>query len=449
MKQFLILLFTALLAVSCNSKDHQEKDLISLNDVNKRDYFYTPSSFGFMPFNPDYSEVVRNAITDSLNLDASILMNSDSLKIVSVKNLQLSNDLSVDIHSKIYIEHDEYIDAMIDTLVFKNPSGANFAKSVRDISKNHYNTIVNHINQSRTNLFGLIERVCAPHIPLCHKPACSTHKKSKDAIQRAREKDDENVKNGRRTKSNTFFNVALPTEIDINLLKEQLEEEFVFNIQTQWALVSGNLDDEFILSVYGSQKGCIVSFKLITILNENRLYSYITGVETDIDFVNSSCNRVVEFYKNDLRERLLLTLQNQISTEMSIELPADYDKYSRLVANHVQYGDYNPVNTVSYVTKTIRVRGASNEKLYNLTKIIANELWPYSEPIRIVNFQVVDSTAYVEFDIHKNGFTGVSVWLARIEPLVKRNLMRNNSLLKDVFFESPPSASQDVINLFS
>jgi len=443
MKQILILLFTALLAVGCNSKDHQEKDLVGLNDVNKRDYFYAPSSFGFLPFNPDYNEVVRNAITDSLNLDASILINSDSLRINSIKTLQLSNDLSVDIHSKIYIEHDEYIDAVIDTLIFKKSSGINTVRTVGDISKKDYRTIVNHISQSRRNLFGLIERVCAPHIPLCHKPACSTHKKSRDAIQRARERDDENVKNGRRTKSNTFFNVALPAEIDINLLKEQLEEEFVFNIQTSKALVSGNLDDEFILSVDEYQNGCSVSFKLITNLRGNRLYSYITAID---NYTNGSLScpynqSTIEFYKNDLRERLLLTLEHQISTLVSVELPADYDEYSRLVANHVQYGDYNPVNIVSYITKNIKVRGTSNEKLYNLTQIIANELWTHSKPIELVNFEIVDSIAHIEFDIHKNGFMGVSVWLARIEPLVKRNLMRNNSLLKDVVFNAQPESS--------
>lgn len=242
------------------------------------------------------------------------------------------------------------------------------------------------------------------------------------------------------TKSPIIFDTYIPNT-DLDILRKNLKEEFLINIPTLKARVSGDLENEFVLSVDEWQRECGVRFNIITTLKKNKFHSYITDIKYDNKDICPYNFSVIELYIDDVKQRLKHILDKYLDTLVSITLPENFEEYFQLTADYVQSGGKYPYSQIDYNMEQLQLSGDKEKRLSNLAEYVANKVWIYSEPICVTNFEVVNSTAYVEFDIHKNGFMGVSVWLARIEPLVKRNLMRNNRLLKDVVFNAQPESS--------
>lgn len=446
MKQFLFLLTILAAIAGCKQNENSvlekpRKETMSQLFLNTNGEFQTPESFAFTSFNADYKDKVYNAIADSLKMVSLKVVTQDSSLIENVSKLQLSENAFVKLYNRFHFNREGFIDAIVDSLEFykSNPSGT--IETLAEIKTKDYNTLHNHIKNSRRNLFGLIQRISPPHVPVCKYSSCPTHKQSEKQMIDAKAIGSKILNINGRTLHNTFLDIRLPENMNQDVLQNELKELFRDNLQTNKAQVKGNLNDTFILSVSDwkdkPKSACGVSFKIITTISDGIIQSFIVNTKhnDDSNFCSSDFE-IIEYYKEYLRANIISTiLKASNQSTAKIEMPTNLDKYSSAMGSYITSGGINPLNKVNYTTKEYKIPPGKN-KSKCIVEYVAKQIWPYSEPIQITEFKIVDTTAYVQFNIHKDGFMGVSVWLGKIEPLVRRNLIRNIEGIEEVKFES-------------
>lgn len=134
------------------------------------------------------------------------------------------------------------------------------------------------------------------------------------------------------------------------------------------------------------------------------------------------------------------TVQSQQSQVQWI-LPANMNAYRQKMTDFAQVGGADPFPNIPMVRKPLDLQGNVEERARSLAGRTAAAVLPVSvEPgaTQVVQFQLRDKTAYIQFGMDVDGWAGVSVAIAMVHPLVALNL-KQFPQIDAVRFEAPPA----------
>lgn len=135
------------------------------------------------------------------------------------------------------------------------------------------------------------------------------------------------------------------------------------------------------------------------------------------------------------------------STVITVVLPQNQTAYERAMTEFAQVGGKkNPAATwafesktelVPFTTSTARAAAEYVAAVFNLPRA-------GQAPI-IVYFKIVNGTAYVVKNIDIDGYAGVSVAQAKVNPVVEKTLLAQPGVSKVVFDVAPGDSRDDLI----
>lgn len=140
-------------------------------------------------------------------------------------------------------------------------------------------------------------------------------------------------------------------------------------------------------------------------------------------------------------------IANPLVMSVTIMIPNDMEKYIAAMNDYVSGGKPNPSKNWSFVKKTVVVVVSSTTDTIKASAQAAAEQIPtQSGKIGSVvdYFKIIDGTAYILLHMHLDGWAGVSISLAKIEPLVEKTLLQFPEITS-VKFETAPGDKKSEI----
>jgi hypothetical protein len=133
-------------------------------------------------------------------------------------------------------------------------------------------------------------------------------------------------------------------------------------------------------------------------------------------------------------------------TNLSIKVPDNMDAYNAAMNAYIFDGEPNPASTWPFVDKII-VATATTDVIRASAQLAADQLETQGGRIasHIEYFKIVDGVAYVVLEMQRDGWAGVSVSIAKIQPLVEKTLLQFSNITSVKFHEAPGDA-RNVIN---
>ncbi len=119
---------------------------------------------------------------------------------------------------------------------------------------------------------------------------------------------------------------------------------------------------------------------------------------------------------------------------VEIVIPADLETYKTEMTEFAQVGgDIHPADRMDFITETI---DSSDSNRIHASAVIAAKI--IDDRIEIEYFKVQNRTVYLRSNFHNDGFAGVSVYLAQVEPVLRKTLL-NYTEIDNLVFDYAPS----------
>ena len=129
--------------------------------------------------------------------------------------------------------------------------------------------------------------------------------------------------------------------------------------------------------------------------------------------------------------------QKQNLRTVTIMVPDNINLYKEKMTQFVQTGGENPLATMKFNKKTVKVNIPQSVNLMEASVQAAAQEIDLGHKVIIVYFKIKHDTAYVLSNINKDGWAGVSVALAVINPLIKKTLLQFPEINKVIFAYAP------------
>lgn len=118
------------------------------------------------------------------------------------------------------------------------------------------------------------------------------------------------------------------------------------------------------------------------------------------------------------------TQQEKSERTIQIVVPQDIDSYRKAVTEFVQVGGEDPLATWKFETKEITIKN-SQDFIKSTAEEAAKTISIHgNQNPQIVYFVRKTNTLYLELDIQRDGWAGVSTVLAAVEPIIEKSLLR-------------------------
>lgn len=164
--------------------------------------------------------------------------------------------------------------------------------------------------------------------------------------------------------------------------------------------------------------------------------------------VTSAGNYVITWdkLKSNLVNPGVAEFKKVTESKITIMVPKDIDSYDTAIKTAINDcgGDskcvVDAVKTTSFVKKELTIPYKYNT--IEASALAAANLIPtQGGTLSILYLKIQDGTAYVLLNIHEDGWAGVSMSLAKIEPIIKKTLLQFPEIKKVLFKYAPASAS--------
>lgn len=188
--------------------------------------------------------------------------------------------------------------------------------------------------------------------------------------------------------------------------------------------------DKFQEWIWGSEKYQTIQLLKQEMLEEATAYYDKTAEGKDSNIVA---------LKDTLNPVTNLIIQEGPQVELIIIVPEDLPAYESAMTRFVQTGEgTDPADTFQFIKKRITVIDTS-EPEKNAAQLAADQIHIGGGPgrVTIIHFKIHQDTAYVVFDIDVDGWSGASVAIAKLRPLVEKTLLEFPGIDKVIFDFAP------------
>lgn len=137
---------------------------------------------------------------------------------------------------------------------------------------------------------------------------------------------------------------------------------------------------------------------------------------------------------------------NPVSTQVTIMVPSDMVAYEKAMNDYIYNGKTNPAKTWPFVPKIVPIATTSDTIPASIQA--AAEQIPTQGGVnvaRVAYLKRVGSITYVLLGMHLDGWAGVSVSLAKIEPLVEKTLLQFSGITSVKFSPAPGDTGDEIL----
>jgi len=147
----------------------------------------------------------------------------------------------------------------------------------------------------------------------------------------------------------------------------------------------------------------------------------------------------IGYYFVKTRQTASLYDESRGFSTLTIMVPEDIREYEVAMTKYVQTGEgENPAKTLPFVQKKVAIRSVADVMRASANAAAAEiKIGSGHEYAKVEYIEVKNRTAYVVLNIDKDGWTGVSVSIAKIHPLVEKTLLEYKQIERVVFDYAP------------
>lgn len=138
------------------------------------------------------------------------------------------------------------------------------------------------------------------------------------------------------------------------------------------------------------------------------------------------------------------TSGKEVVTSVTIMVPPDMDAYDAAMNEYIFDGKPNPSANLVFIKKTVAV-ASTTDSIKASAQAAAEVIHSQGGKAgaHLDYFEIVDGTAYVLPHMWFDGWAGVSISIAKIEPLIEKTLLQFPEI-KSVKFEKAPNDMKGV-----
>ncbi len=152
----------------------------------------------------------------------------------------------------------------------------------------------------------------------------------------------------------------------------------------------------------------------------------------------------VTYYKDT--QRITLPNLDEKTVNITIMVPNDMVAYEKAMNDYIFNGKPNPAKTWTFVPKTISI-AATTDVIPASAASAAGEISTQggARAARVEYLKVTGGTAYILLGMHLDGWAGVSVSLAKIEPLIEKTLLQFPGITSVKFTPAPGDSMDEIL----